>query len=150
MLDPAHWQDWYWFVAGTVLIVLEVFVFGAVLLWLGIAVIAMGIITMVWPGIAWQTQLWIYMGIAVVSLAVGLAIRRRYVRPHQDHLVNLGSARFVGQQGLLDRAIVAGRGSMKRGDTVWPVTGPDLAAGTRVVVTASDGITLTVVKAGEG
>lgn len=138
-------EAWHWFVIGVVLMVLEVFVFGAVLLWLGIAAIVVGIVVLFSPDLGWQNQVWIFMGVAMVSVAIGLMIRRRYLRP-KDEMVNLGSRRFVGQHGLLDTPIVAGRGSVRIGDTVWPVTGPDLPAGAHVKVTGSDGITLAVEK----
>src|SRR6185295_8903711 len=64
--------------------------------------------------------------------------------------VNLGTTRHVGQRGVLATAIVAGRGSVKLGDTVWPVTGPDMPAGTTVTVTGTDGVTLTVAAELEG
>jgi len=139
-------EAWHWFVIGVVMMTLEVFVFGAVLLWLGIAAMAVGVVVLIQPDLHWQNQVWIFMGVAIVSVAIGLMIRRRYLKP-QDEMVNLGSRRFVGQHGLLDTPIVAGRGSVRIGDTVWPVTGPDLPAGARVKVVNSDGITLAVERA---
>lgn len=139
-------ESWYWFVLGAILAVLEVFVYGAVLLWLGIASIVVGVITLYWPDIDWQTQVWIFMGVALVSVAIGLMIRRHHAKAPKEELVNLGTARFIGQLGLLDTPIQAGRGSVRIGDTVWPVTGADMPAGTRVKVLRSDGITLAVEK----
>jgi len=136
-------EAWHWFVIGIVLAVLEVFVFGAVLLALGIAAIIVGAAVLLLPGLGWQTQLWIFMAVALVAVAIALMIRKRHLGP-KDDLVNVGSRRFVGQHGLLDTPIVAGRGSVRIGDSVWPVTGPDLPAGARVKVTSSDGITLAV------
>lgn len=145
-MDMSQWLDWYWFVIGTVLIVLEVFVFGAVLLWLGIAAILMGIITIWWPGVPWQTQLWVYMIIAAVTLALGLWMRKKFMGKPREQLVNVRMHKFAGERGILDTPIVAGRGSMKMGDTVWPVKGPDMPAGTVVVVTGFDGTNLTIAK----
>src|SRR5882724_3829158 len=139
-------EAWHWFVIGIVLAVLEVFVFGAVLLALGIAAIIVGAVVLLLPGLGWQTQLWIFMAIAVVAVVIALMIRKRHMGP-KDDLVNVGSRRFVGQHGLLDTPIVAGRGSVRIGDSVWPVAGPDLPAGARVKVTSSDGITLAVERA---
>ena len=69
---------------------------------------------------------------------------RRAAKPESKAEVNLGTTRHVGKRGVLATAIVAGRGSVKLGDTVWPVTGPDMPAGTTVTVTGTDGMTLTV------
>jgi hypothetical protein len=49
---------------------------------------------------------------------------------------------------MLDEPIVNGRGALKIGDSIWHITGPDLAAGRKVVVTGAEGVTLTVTEAG--
>jgi membrane protein implicated in regulation of membrane protease activity len=139
-------EAWHWFVVGGVLMALELFVFGAILLWLGIAAMVTGAVILIWPGLSLQVQLLIFVVIAPASLAIGLYIRKAFFPPSEEQ-VNLGSRRFVGQFGLLDTPILAGRGSVRMGDTVWPVTGPDLPAGARVKVVSSDGITLAVEKA---
>jgi membrane protein implicated in regulation of membrane protease activity len=126
--------------------VLEVFVFGAVLLALGIAAAVTGILVYPFPDLTWQYQALIFVAVAIVALVIALQIRKRYLQPGHD-LVNVGSRRFVGQVGLLDTPIVAGRGSVRIGDSVWPVTGADLPAGARVKVVNSDGITLAVERA---
>jgi membrane protein implicated in regulation of membrane protease activity len=139
-------QAWHWFVIGIVLAVLEVFVFGAVLLALGVAAFVVGIVVLLGGTPDWQYQVLVFIAAAIVTVTIALQIRRRYLRP-KDELVNVGSRRFVGQHGLLDTPIVAGRGSVRIGDSVWPVTGADLPAGVRVKVVSSDGITLAVERA---
>ena len=49
-----------------------------------------------------------------------------------------------GRDGVLAEAIVQGRGRMRIGDSLWPVQGPDLPAGSQVRVTAVQGIVLQV------
>ncbi|MGH7004326.1 MAG: NfeD family protein [Alphaproteobacteria bacterium] len=44
----------------------------------------------------------------------------------------------------LEEATVNGRGRARIGDSLWRVTGPDLAAGTRVRITGMDQGTLKV------
>lgn len=140
-------EAWHWFVLGIVLMVLEVFVFGAVLLWTGIAAMIVGVIALSYPAMTWEFQVVAFVVIALVSVAVGLGLRKRRAHAPTPQFVNLGTARFVGQEGILDTAIVAGRGSLRLGESVWPVTGPDMPAGTRVKIIASDGVSLTVAKA---
>lgn len=137
-------QSWQWFVIGVVLAISEVFLPNAVLLWLGIAGMTMGIITLIWSGLGWQAQLALFAVLSLLALAVGLTLRRRFSRIAKPREVNLGTARLVGQRGALSTSIVDGRGSVRLGDTTWPVTGPDLPAGTSVTVTGTDGVTLTV------
>jgi inner membrane protein len=43
---------------------------------------------------------------------------------------------------------VNGRGSIKTGDTIWRVEGPELAKGARIKVVGADGTLLKVVAAG--
>ncbi len=140
-------EAWHWFVLGIVLMVLEVFVFGAVLLWTGIAAMLVGVIALTYPAMTWEFQVVTFVVIALVSVAVGLSLRKRRAHSTGPQFVNLGTQRFVGQEGILESAILAGRGSMRFGDTVWPVTGPDMPAGARVKITASDGVSLTVERA---
>jgi membrane protein implicated in regulation of membrane protease activity len=139
-------QAWHWFVIGIVLAVLEVFVFGAVLLALGVAALVVGIVVLLGLVPDWQYQTLVFVAAAIVTVSIALQIRKRYLQP-KDDLVNVGSRRFVGQFGLLDTPIVAGRGSVRIGDSVWPVTGADLPSGVRVKVVSSDGITLAVERA---
>jgi membrane protein implicated in regulation of membrane protease activity len=135
--------SWHWIVLGVALAIAETLLPGTILLWLGISAALVGIIMLAWPDITWQTQVLMFGVIAVVAVAVGLMLRKRLHKP-QPREVNLGVQRFVGQRGALSTAIANGRGEIRLGDTVWPVAGPDLPAGTSVVVTGSDGVTLTV------
>ena len=51
---------------------------------------------------------------------------------------------YVGRSFTLKEPIVDGRGKLAIEDTVWEIEGPDLAAGTRVKVTAVSGMSLIV------
>jgi membrane protein implicated in regulation of membrane protease activity len=134
---------WHWIVLGVALAIAETLLPGTILLWLGIAAALTGIVLLAWSDLGWQGQVLLFGAIAVVAVAIGLALRRKLHKP-QPRDVNLGTQRFVGQRGALSTAISNGRGEIRLGDTVWPVAGPDLPAGTSVVVTGSDGVTLTV------
>lgn len=138
---------WHWIVLGVVLAIGETMLPGTILLWLGIAAALTGIVLLAWSDLGWQGQVLLFGAIAVVAVGVGLALRRKLHKP-QPRDVNLGTQRFVGQRGALSTAISNGRGEIRLGDTVWPVAGPDLPAGTSVEVTGSDGVTLTVRVAG--
>lgn len=134
---------WHWIVLGVALAIAETLLPGTILLWLGIAAALTGIVLLAWTDLGWQGQVLLFGAIAVVAVAVGLVLRRKLHKP-QPREVNLGTQRFVGQRGALSTAISNGRGEIRLGDTVWPVAGPDLPVGTSVVVTGSDGVTLTV------
>lgn len=138
-------QAWHWLAVGVALAALEILVPGNVVIWIGIAAIAVGAIMLVAPQIDPTLQLGLFAGFAVLSLGLGFYLRRR--KPEHEAQVNIGSHRLHGQTVVLVSPIVAGQGEAKVGDTVWPVTGPDLPAGTKVVITGGDGVVLTVTPA---
>jgi membrane protein implicated in regulation of membrane protease activity len=51
---------------------------------------------------------------------------------------------YVGRSFTLNQPIVNGRGKLTIEDTMWEIEGPDLAAGTRIKVTAVKDMTLVV------
>jgi membrane protein implicated in regulation of membrane protease activity len=133
---------WHWLALGLVLIVLEVMVSGYVLLWLGIPALLVGAAMLLQPGLSLAMQIGLFGVLAVISLAASLTMRRR--KAAAASTVNTGAARFIGRTAILTTALQAGHGEVALGDTVWPVSGPDLPAGTEVTITGSDGIVLTV------
>ena len=51
---------------------------------------------------------------------------------------------LLGRQFSLHEPIIAGRGKIKAGDTLWLVIGPDLPVGSSVRVIGQDGVLLKV------
>jgi membrane protein implicated in regulation of membrane protease activity len=51
---------------------------------------------------------------------------------------------MIGREFVLDEPIQSGRGRVRVADSVWLVTGPDLASGARVRVTDFQGAVLVV------
>ena len=139
-------EPWHWMVAGVALAVLEVVLPGAALVWLGGAAFLVGLISFVVP-IGLNGQLGLFAVLAVVALGIAFYLRRRGRLDTPEIPVNRGAARFVGTCATLDQPIVDGVGRMNLGDTVWTIKGPDLPAGTPVVVTGMDGATLIVERA---
>ena len=142
-------QPWIWIVLGIGLAIAEIFAPGTLLLWTGVAAVALGfalagadMLGIAQPG--WQAQVLAFAVLAVLAVLAGMRLRRRPSEPLATTDVNLGSARLVGQRVRLETAIADGRGTVRIGDTTWQVTGPDLPAGTAVRVVASDGIVLAV------
>lgn len=142
-------QPWIWIVLGIGLAIAEIFAPGTLLLWTGVAAVALGfalagaeMLGIAPPG--WQAQVLAFAGLAVAAVLLGIRLRRKPQEPLATTDVNLGSARLVGQRARLDTAISDGRGTIRIGDTTWQVTGPDLPAGAAVRIVASDGIVLTV------
>ncbi len=135
---------WDWFIAGVVLVILEIFAPGAVFMWLGIAAGVVGGIVFFAPGLDWKVQFTLFAVLSVVSIIAS----RRYLkrRPLEtDHPeLNRRGAQYMGRNFVLDQDLSGGHGRMKVDDTTWRIEGPDLAAGTTVHVTAVNGATLRV------
>lgn len=137
---------WNWFIIGGALLVLEILLPGTFMLWLGLAAIATGVLALILP-VGWQVQVVIFAILSVVSVLLGRRFTPR-VEPESDKpFLNRRVDGFVGRVFVLDEPIVGGSGRVRIDDSVWRVTGPDCAAGTKVRVERVDGVLLIVVPA---
>ncbi len=138
---------WSWWVLGLALLAAELLVPGVFLVWIGLAAIVVGALSLgLWEERIWSWQLQMLL---FAALAVGAALLgRRYVYRNRhetdEPFLNQRSAGLVGRTTVLNEPIVEGRGRVNLDDTYWKVMGPDLPAGTRVKVIGSDGRQLTV------
>jgi membrane protein implicated in regulation of membrane protease activity len=139
-----NYGPWAWIVAGIVLLGLELVASGGVLLWLGVAGIVTGVLSLLVP-LDWPVEGLIFGVVALVSIVLWLRfLRGRTPRTDRPYL-NRRADRFIGHEALLDEAISEGFGRVVLGDTVWRVAGPDLPVGTRVRIVGSEGAVLKVV-----
>ncbi len=134
---------WSWIVAGLVLLGLELVVPGGYLLWLGVAGILTGMLTLVQP-LPWAVQWLIFGALSLVSILIWLRLTRHRKAQSDRPLLNNRADRFIGVEAVLDHPIVEGFGRMALDDTVWRISGPDLPAGRRVRIVGSDGAVLRV------
>jgi len=137
---------WNWFIAGGVLLALEVILPGTFMLWLGLAAIATGAISFILP-FGWQVQVVIFAVLAVISVLIGRRIMPGVEVNSDKPFLNRRADAFVGRVFTLDEPIVSGSGRVRVDDTTWRVTGPDCPAGTKVRVERADGASLFVVPA---
>lgn len=134
---------WNWFILGALLLILEIFAPGAFMLWLGLAALTVGIISL---GVdwSWQAQL---VAFALLTLAL-IPVWRRFApkveHPSESPLLNRRAEGYVGRVFTLDNPIVDGVGRIHIDDTVWRVSGPDSAAGTHVRIVRAEGPNLFV------
>ncbi|MEZ2128330.1 MULTISPECIES: NfeD family protein [unclassified Sinorhizobium] len=134
---------WSWWVLGFVLLAAEMIVPGFFLVWIGLAALVVGILSLLlWASSfwVWEVQLLIF---ALLAIAVTL-LGRRFTMSHaetDEPFLNQRTESLVGRTSTLQEPIREGRGRIRLDDTYWPVMGPDLPAGTRVkVVTGKSGI----------
>ena len=136
--------DWVWFVAAGILLLLELLSPGVFFIWLGIAAALVGVVDNI-HDLPWQGELVLFAVLAVISVVAG---RRFYngpaMEPKDNPHLNRRQMGYVGRSFTLKQPIVDGRGKLTIEDTVWEIEGPDMAAGTRIKVTAVNDMTLVV------
>ncbi|MGD9744025.1 MAG: NfeD family protein [Dongiaceae bacterium] len=137
-------QFWHWWVLGVALLALEVAAPGTFFLWLAIAAGVTGVAALAFPAMGWPLELVMFAVLAVASVLGGRAFVKRHPIQSDDNTLNRRGEQHVGRIYALAEAIRNGRGTLKVGDSVWRVEGPDLPAGARVRVTAISGAVLTV------
>lgn len=135
----------FWLTLGGLLLAAEMLGTGGWLLWCGVAAVVTGLVTWIIPlNLEWQ-------GVCFAILTVLSAflwwrwLARRNADTKPDNTLNQRGQALIGRELVLDEALVNGRGNARVGDSRWPVVADeDLPAGSRVVVTAIEGIMLRV------
>lgn len=148
MIVLEHTEFWHWWIAAAVLMILEVFAPGAIFIWLGAAAAVVGLMVLIAPEISWQIQ---FLTWAVLSVAT--AVGWRFYLHHsptetQDPTLNRRGQQYVGRHFTLEEPVVNGLGKIRVDDSTWKIEAPaDLPAGTKVLVTAAEGVVLKVEEA---
>jgi membrane protein implicated in regulation of membrane protease activity len=137
---------WFWMILAAILFVLELVSPGIFLMWFGVAAAITGLIVFRYD-IGWQWQILSFGGLSLVSALLANKYLTRNPSESERPLLNELAIQLVGQSFELLDPIVNGRGSIKTGDTVWRVEGPELPRGTRITVVGTDGTLLKVVPA---
>lgn len=132
-----------WLSIGVVLCIAELLVPGVFLMWLGIAALLTGLAVFVLP-IPLAAQLLLFALLSVATVYAGRRWSSSDDIPSDDPMLNDRLARLVGEPVVVEEAIIGGRGRVRVGDGVWPASGADAAAGTRLTVTGAANGTLIV------
>jgi inner membrane protein len=142
---------WNWMVLGCLLLVLEIALPGFFFLWIGIAALATGALSLAFWDAAywtWQVQVLLFLALAIASAYAGSRVMRGRSGVSDMPLLNRRSEQLVGQLATLTEPIRDGRGRVQIGDTLWRVSGPDLPVGTQVrIKSAADNDLELVVEA---
>jgi membrane protein implicated in regulation of membrane protease activity len=134
---------WVWLTLGLVLAGLEMLVPGVYLIWLGIAAIITGLLTMaLHPSL--PVQVVEFVALALIAAFSARRMLRDKGIASPDPLLNRRGARLVGEIATVTHAIEAGSGRVHLGDSDWIARGPDVPVGERVRVTGSEGAVLLV------
>ncbi len=130
----------YWAIAAVLLAITEVVAPGVFLIFFAVGAFVTALAALVFP-LLWL-QLIIFAVASLAAIAAGHSFyRRRMLARHAANGLGKGP---VGEPGVVEEPIVNGRGKVRVRDISWLATGPDLGAGTPVVVTARQGTMLVV------
>ena len=135
---------WHWFILGALLIVLEMLAPGVIFMWLGVAAIVTGLTFMIFPAMGWETQFLIFAGLSIVSVVAGRIWVKRHPTLSDQPNLNKRGAQYIGRTFTLAEPVENGFGIIVIDDTRWKISGPDLAAGSKIKVTALNGQTLAI------
>jgi len=133
----AELGPWVWILLGVALLGLEILVPGVFLLWIGIAALITGALSLQFWDAAWWTwhvQVLLFLLLSLVTAYLGKKIVASRGDRSDQPLLNQRSAQLVGRTATLSEPISEGKGRIQLGDTLWRVEGPDLPAGARVRV----------------
>src|SRR5690606_11438066 len=141
-----RWDVVGWAAVTLLLFAAEALAPGAFMLWMGIAAGVVFLTVLVVPGIPLLAQVAAFVVLSFVSIQVYRKFVRDRGRERESDrpTLNRRAWQHVGRVVPLEQAIVAGRGRVKIGDAFWTVAGPDLPAGTPVLVSDTDGVVLHV------
>jgi len=136
----AHWV---WLTLGLVLAGLEMLLPGVYLIWLAVAALITGVLTLAFDlSLPLQVVDFVFLSLIIAFSA------KRFLRDKPiesaDPLMNRRGARQVGETAVVVQAIAHGSGRVKLGDSEWIARGPDIAAGEHVRVSGSEGAILLV------
>jgi membrane protein implicated in regulation of membrane protease activity len=138
---------WNWLILAAVLFALEVMSPGIFLMWFGIAAAVTALIAFTYD-ISWQWQLIWFCALSLAAVLLAAKYLRKHPLESERPLLNERAVQLIGQSFELVDPIVNGRGSIKTGDTIWRVEGPELPKGARIKVVGADGTLLKVVPGG--
>src|SRR4029453_7243371 len=120
---------------------------GIFLMWFGMAAVVTALIGFGFD-VSWQWQLILFCGLSLTVVLLAAKYLRKHPLESERPLLNERAVQLIGQSFDLVDPIVNGRGSIKTGDTIWRVQGPELPKGARIKVVGADGTLLKVVAAG--
>ena len=132
---------WDWFIAGGLLLVLEVLAPGAFMAWLGVAALVVGGISL-YVDWTWQAQFIAFAVFSVAAVPLWQRLAMEVGAKTDQPFLNRRAEAFIGRTFTLEKPIVDGSGTIGIDDTVWRITGIDIPAGSRVRVTRVDGTAL--------
>jgi membrane protein implicated in regulation of membrane protease activity len=136
--------NWNWLIFGVTLMALETLAPGVFLFWLGLAALLVGLVAFVVHP-SWQIEILLFAAFAIAAVPLWRRLARSNTAVSESNpFLNRRTEALVGRVFTLEKPIIDGAGTVRIGDTVWRVAGPDTPAGTRVKIVQVSGADLTV------
>jgi membrane protein implicated in regulation of membrane protease activity len=134
---------WNWLIAGGVLLILELVAPGAFMLWLGLAAIVVGLLSLL-INLSWQLECILFVLLAVAAFPLWRHFGRAAPQGREGAFLNRRSDALVGRVFTLEKPIIDGVGTVRIDDTIWRIKGADLPAGSKIKVVRAEGAMLAV------
>ncbi len=131
-------QEWGWFIAAGILILLEILAPGVFFLFFAFAAFIVAGISWAF-NIGWQYEVLLFSAIGIASMYLGRRYFKKEREKYADHPINDPMAEYLGKEAVLQYAIVNGVGKIKINGLLWGVKGDDAKVGTVVKLVAKQG-----------
>ena len=135
---------WQWLVFAVVLLILEIFTPGAFFMWMSAAAGLTGLVLLIYPDLAWQTQFIIFSITSVAAISAGKMWFSRNPINTEMPLLNNREDELIGRVFEVEQAIINGSGRVKVGESTWKANGPNSKVGDSVRVIGVTGAELLV------
>lgn len=144
LLEIIAHPHWFWLTLGGLLLAAEMLGTSGYLLWSGIAAVLVGLVEWLAP-FSWTAQGSLFALLTLVCVYLWYRWMRHRERHQQPNSLNQRGNQLIGTHLTLDAPLINGIGHVKLGDSSWRVQADqDLPAGTQVIVTGVEGITLHI------
>jgi inner membrane protein len=129
---------WVWAILAALLALAEMHAPGSYLIWIALGAALTAALHDAY-GLSLTAQIVTMIVASAISCVSGYFVYRHIDRRQLDtSTLNQRDALLVGTRGVVCSDIVHGEGKVRIGDTVWLAEGPDLPAGTAVIVGSVD------------
>jgi membrane protein implicated in regulation of membrane protease activity len=134
-LSLTHIGALAWLVIGIALCAAETLAPGVFLVWIGASAAIVGVFAY-WMPIHFKWQLLMFGALVVVLVLIGRRVYQSIDAKRGPLSLTRSAQALVGEDFLLDEAIVDGYGSIRVGESSWRVAGADCPSGAKVRVVA--------------
>ena len=136
-------DHWLWLIAAAALGIAEMIVPGAFLMWIGLAALVTGVVTLLLP-LPEVAQFGLFAVTSFASVFAG----RRYLAANPivsiDPMLNDRAARMIGGIVIAVEPVDALQGRVKAGDSIWSARGAEAGVGERLRIVGLEGGVLLV------